>query len=239
MSWRLAKSLGALRQQYDAAYPQRSRAFDGTIGDLRHSRTRSEHNPDANGIVRAIDLTASGAVGLWLAAAALATLKARGQQGYVIHQGRIANPAVRGGAWRRYSGSNRHDHHVHVSVLSGVDSTKAWLLGKGGQLVTAPKVQTSGIPKDLAVDGKIGPATIAALQWHVGAKRDGIVGRMTVRAVQTWLGRTRTGLYGRGDIEALQRKVGAKVDGRWGPNTTTGLQRYLNRRIADAERVAR
>jgi|HigsolmetaAR201D_1030396.scaffolds.fasta_scaffold15936_2 hypothetical protein len=61
MAWRLARSLEQLRRQIDAAYPGRSKASDGTIGDVAHSQRNSDHNPDAYGSRRPRYNTRSGA----------------------------------------------------------------------------------------------------------------------------------------------------------------------------------
>lgn len=57
MAWRLAKSLERLRAQVNDIYPSRSKLSDGTIGDAAHSKRKSDHNPDKDGVVKAIDLT--------------------------------------------------------------------------------------------------------------------------------------------------------------------------------------
>ena len=55
-TWRLARSLETLRSQIDEAWPERSIASDGSIGDTSHQASKSDHNP-VNGIVHAIDVT--------------------------------------------------------------------------------------------------------------------------------------------------------------------------------------
>lgn len=51
MSWRNAKSLVVLRAQINAAFPSRSKASDGTIGDSRHCPGSSDHCPkDLDGL---------------------------------------------------------------------------------------------------------------------------------------------------------------------------------------------
>jgi hypothetical protein len=65
---RLAASLATLREQLDAAYPTRSKASDGWIGNAAHQAegdyTASQHNPNPQGVVCAIDVTHDPAAGL-------------------------------------------------------------------------------------------------------------------------------------------------------------------------------
>ena len=78
MAWRLARALDVLRQQVNAAWPDRNKQLDGTIGDLRHQRQgASDHNPNPAGVVCAIDIThdPNGPDGDRLAADAIAELK--------------------------------------------------------------------------------------------------------------------------------------------------------------------
>ena len=56
MKFQLSKAAIQLRNQVDDTYPSRDRTSDGWIGDTRHAARVSDHNPDANGWVRAIDL---------------------------------------------------------------------------------------------------------------------------------------------------------------------------------------
>jgi hypothetical protein len=52
---------------------------------------------------------------------------------YIISNRRIFNPSV-SLAWRTYTGSNPHDHHMHVSILSTArDDTHAWWDGYGNR----------------------------------------------------------------------------------------------------------
>ena len=56
MKPRLSRAATQLREQFDDSYPSRDRTSDGWIGDTRHAARPSDHNPDANGWVRAIDV---------------------------------------------------------------------------------------------------------------------------------------------------------------------------------------
>jgi hypothetical protein len=100
------------------------RKSDGWIGDARHSTRKSDHNPDATGCVRAIDIDArlSDEKGLsaYLADQIRSFGKSNGRISYVIHQSRIASPLL-GWRWRSYKG-NPHNHHIHISFKKDQDN---------------------------------------------------------------------------------------------------------------------
>src|SRR5690349_2785783 len=114
-SWRVAHSLLILRGQVDAMFPQRSKDSDGTIGDASHSSRTSDHNPDEDGVVTAMDITNDPLHGLTSERLA-ESIRTSGDKRlkYVISNKKIANPSIDGGAWRPYHGINPHDHHCHI-----------------------------------------------------------------------------------------------------------------------------
>ena len=114
--WRLARSLEVLRDEIRALHPGTT---VWTIGDAAHRGTASDHNPNPQGVVCAIDVLADG--GLDLANLA-ETVRTSGHPAakYVIYNRRIASK-THGWAWRAYHGSNPHTTHVHVSVGVGPD----------------------------------------------------------------------------------------------------------------------
>lgn len=137
-SWRVAKSLNVLLEQINAAYPNRSKVADGSIGDAAHAASVSDHNPDQYGIVRARDYTHDPAHGFDAHAMADALIASRDPRiKYVISRGRIASATISPWVWRTYTGTNRHDHHAHVSVVpdSRADNTNPWTI------TTAPTVK--------------------------------------------------------------------------------------------------
>ena len=56
MNPKLSKAASQLREQIDDSFPDRDRTSDGWIGDTRHAARKSDHNPDEQGWVRAIDI---------------------------------------------------------------------------------------------------------------------------------------------------------------------------------------
>ena len=129
--WRVAKSLDTLLAQINAAYPNRSKVADGAIGDTAHAASVSDHNPDQYGVVRARDYTHDPAHGFDAHAMADRIVASRDPRiKYVISRGRIASSTISPWVWRTYEGSNRHDHHAHVSVVadSRADNTTPWTI---------------------------------------------------------------------------------------------------------------
>ena len=117
-----------LREQFDDTFPDRDRRSDGWIGDLRHSARPSDHNPDpATGMVRAIDVDRdvhkSGKPDLMPDIADQLRLAAKAGENrisYIIFAGRIASSRM-GWRWRKYSGSNPHNAHCHISFTKQGD----------------------------------------------------------------------------------------------------------------------
>jgi hypothetical protein len=125
----LCKAGQQLREQFDDTFPDRDRRSDGWIGDLRHSARPSDHNPDpATGVVRAIDVDRdvhkSSKPDLMPDIAdqlRIAAKKGEKRISYIIFAGRIASPRM-GWRWRKYSGSNPHNAHCHVSFTKQGDT---------------------------------------------------------------------------------------------------------------------
>lgn len=153
MAWRLAKSLDVLRAQINARHPDRSKISDGTIGDTAHAARTSDHNPNAAGVVTAMDITHDPAHGVdtWKLAEVLRQNKDPRIK-YVISNGRIFSSKVSPWQWRKYTGANAHAHHIHVSVSSEAtvyDNDAPWKLDGGA--ATAPPVvkPPAGITADM------------------------------------------------------------------------------------------
>ena len=209
MSWRLAKSLETLRSQVNAIWPGRSKDSDGSVGDTSHAARPSDHNPDKSGIVHAIDITHDPKGGFDSYSFADMLLRKQDSRiSYIISNRRIGSgpKGPQPGKWRKYTGANPHDHHVHISVVSGAkaDDTTPWDIG--GTAVPAPAVVAAYAPPPptlrkgstgddvkrlqaklhLFTDGKFGPiteATVKSFQTEHHLTADAVVGPQTWKAI--------------------------------------------------------
>lgn len=217
MNWRVAKSLGntpteGLLGEINAFAKNRSRSSDGSIGDAAHASRNSDHNPwvkDRKGqpVVTARDFTHDPARGFDSYVFARSLAKSGDKRlKYIISNGQIWNASQ---GWRRYTGSNPHDHHAHVSVsyLEHLyDDISDWVWEAGMvpmpgdrpvlPQITDPVLRRGSKGSDVArlqallgvkVDGDFGPATeraVKAFQAARGLGADGVVGLYTWRALK-------------------------------------------------------
>ena len=116
-----------LRDQVNRAFPDRDRRSDGWIGDSSHSKrgSASDHNPDDNGWVRAIDVDANlsdDPKASYVFANQLRLLARRDRRlSYIIYSGRIASRRSLW-RWRKYTGVNPHNTHIHISFTKKGDT---------------------------------------------------------------------------------------------------------------------
>ena len=133
MKPQLSKAAIQLREQFDDTFPDRDRTSDGWIGDTRHAARPSDHNPDANGWVRAIDVdrdvSGKSKPDLMPDIADQIRLLCKSKKErritYIIFDGFIAS-SKKGWAWREYTGANKHTHHCHISFTKEADDDEAF-----------------------------------------------------------------------------------------------------------------
>lgn len=131
MTPKLCKAGQQLRLQVDDSFPDRDRTSDGWIGDTRHQARPSDHNPDEQGIVRAIDidrdLSGKAKPDLMPDLADQIRLCAKSDKriSYIIFNGRIAS-SKKSWAWRPYDGINKHNHHCHISFTKAGDTDSSF-----------------------------------------------------------------------------------------------------------------
>ena len=128
-AWRLARALIRLRNEMNTEYPGRDRASDGSIGDAAHAGRKSDHNPNAAGVVRAHDFdddiiatddTVPFELAEHLRQLGLSGFRPLQNGGLIIYFARYCS-ANTGWAWRPYDGINAHKSHLHVSVGRDAD----------------------------------------------------------------------------------------------------------------------
>lgn len=221
MAWRLAKALDTYLAQINAAAPNRDKSSDGGIGDAAHASRSSDHNPwvkiGSMGIVRAYDIThdPEGGLDSYKLAEHL-RVTADPRIDYIISDHKIADP---GKPWRKYTGSNSHSHHVHISLSQSsalFDDVRPWDIGlaKAGMFTrTVAAVKKIVAPTPLKYPtlkrGSKGDDVkrLQRLMNFTGKDVDGDFGAMTEKAVV-----------------AAQTKFGLTIDGKAGPYTWRALE---------------
>jgi hypothetical protein len=199
MSFFLVASLVELRNEIDDRFPQRDKTSDGWIGDASHQARPSSHNPDWShgGAVRAIDVDNNGGSFAKTDVQQTVLKAAVGDPRvwYVISNGIIYSRTF---GWRanRYTGSNPHDHHVHVSVTE--EPTK-WKDTSGWLAPDKPPVRPGPVHYNVvcnqflraagAIPGSIEPrASVKRVQLALNQEYglllevDGFVGERTLNA---------------------------------------------------------
>ena len=122
MKPRLSHAAIQLREQIDDSFPDRDRTSDGWIGDTRHAARKSDHNPDGEGWVRALDVDRDLFKGskpdimcdLVDQIRRACKDKSEKRISYIIFDGYIYSRILN---WkpRKYTGANKHSKHMHVS----------------------------------------------------------------------------------------------------------------------------
>lgn len=134
-AWYLVPCLDQLRTEFDALSPHRDRGADGSIGDTAHSQRVSDHNPDPEGRVLALDIDVTGP---WPVPFADLVESVRGDRRleYVIFNHRIASRS-QAWKWRKYGGVDPHTGHAHFSARhdhTDNNSHSTWALAEVGDM---------------------------------------------------------------------------------------------------------
>lgn len=113
-------------------FPSRSKVSDGSIGDVRHQKAgTSDHLPNSNGVVTAIDITHSHTEGIDCRQLAKMLQSSKDPRiKYLIWDKQITQKTD-ASKWKPYHGANSHQHHLHISVASNpalYDSGTGWNL---------------------------------------------------------------------------------------------------------------
>jgi hypothetical protein len=173
-AWRLVLCLGELVDNVDELAPGRSRASDGTIGDLAHqAEATSDHNPHlypALGpvpVVCAADITHDPAHGADTYAIAETMRQAADPRvGYIISNRRITGPA-HGWLWHAYAGTDPHTGHLHASTVHTAlaDNQAPWHITPEDTMTSKSDAILAAFAggNEHAADG----TTIAPVTWEI------------------------------------------------------------------------
>lgn len=116
---RLVRAGVTLREQVNQRWPNRDTSSDGWIGDAAHQDRESDHNPDAQGWVHALDIDKDGIDADRLANQLIALARNRkdgGRLKNIVWRGRVASGTYADAFWVwRADPSLGHYHHMHIS----------------------------------------------------------------------------------------------------------------------------
>jgi hypothetical protein len=131
---RLCKGGVKLRDMVDDRWPKRDRASDGWLGDSKHAARTSDHNPNAQGIVRAIDIDENMGSGKnrqgktakkladQIVQYAASTAPGAKRVKYVVYEHEIASGTYVKTWWQwRRDKDYGHTQHIHVSFTASAD----------------------------------------------------------------------------------------------------------------------
>ena len=113
-----------LRNQVNKRWPRRDKRSDGWIGDKAHAGRQSDHNPDARGLVHALDIDADldpkdpGAaqrLANQIVAYAASGIPGANRIKYVVFRNAISSGTYANSMWTWRKGNYGHEHHIHVS----------------------------------------------------------------------------------------------------------------------------
>jgi hypothetical protein len=113
-----------LRNQINKRWPKRDKRSDGWIGDKAHAGRQSDHNPDARGLVHALDIDADldpkdpGAaqrLANQIVAYAASGIPGANRIKYVVFNDQIASGTYANSMWKWRGSGYGHLRHIHVS----------------------------------------------------------------------------------------------------------------------------
>jgi hypothetical protein len=143
----------ALLRQATALAPKRMKASDGLLPSAAHLKAspNSDHNTGL-----AVDLTHDPKNGIDCDVI-FEKLKEDERVDYLIFKGKIWSRTRRKEGNRKYSGSNPHNKHLHVSIFSThADDTSPWFWWLSQpKIVNQVKAKLQPAPKKKVADGAI------------------------------------------------------------------------------------
>jgi hypothetical protein len=221
---RLVEAGVTLRNQIDKRWPKRDKRSDGWIGDKAHQARVSDHNPDRNGWVHAIDIDHNmgkagpdrqGRVAQELADQ-LIQLAREGKDGgrlkYVVYNNQIASGTHKNQFWTWRKGNWGHTQHIHVSFNP--------IAQNNGQRFNLPIFkEVDEAPKPPAPPKPVAAPKYPGKERLVAGKRNESVRRLQNQLIKKGykIPAGATGFYGSQTISAVKamyHKMGKTMNGR-------------------------
>jgi hypothetical protein len=196
--WVLAPPLKLLVEQLDDYDPGRSHVSDGSIASAAHhvANPASDHEPrraaDGRWYVTAVDISNAPWLDRWV----LDDLTLDPRVKYLIRNRRYwqrirwTGDPVR--TWVPYTGSNPHNHHVHISLqLGAVHDLSRWSMPGASPRPATTTRPAPPTPKGLTMDDEV-KAAFAAVTAQNAALAKGI-NSVLMRVVQLRQGQVNEG----------------------------------------------
>jgi hypothetical protein len=127
-----------LRNQVNKRWPKRDKRSDGWIGDKAHVTRQSDHNPDARGLVHALDIDkdldpkdpgAAQRLANQIVAYAASGIPGANRIKYVVFNDQIASGTYANSMWKWRGSGYGHMHHIHVSfTIKGENNAQTYPL---------------------------------------------------------------------------------------------------------------
>jgi hypothetical protein len=127
-----------LRNQINKRWPKRDKRSDGSIGDKAHVSRQSDHNPDARGLVHALDIDkdldpkdpgAAQRLANQIVAYAASGIPGANRIKYVVFNDQIASGTYPTSMWKWRGSGYGHMQHIHVSFTTkGENNAQAFPL---------------------------------------------------------------------------------------------------------------
>lgn len=201
-------ALAQLDKQLKAEHPG---ITIGWIADQHHS-SNSEHQPDPDGTVDALD-PMLGPHYSWEDAHrdVNALVKSRDKRiWYIIWDGKIISSQVNPWIWRTYTGTDKHTNHFHIcTVEQNEDSNVEWHIytRRNNMIPTIEIGGTKPLLRKGMTDNDMpgGVHHISRMQRLLGITDDGIFGTLTDTALKKYLGSSYKGTV---DTDAWRKILG-------------------------------
>lgn len=227
VAWRVQGNLKVITADVKARRPK---ATVYSVGDASHASRSSDHNPWNWGygtVVSAIDIMIRGGFTDNDAKLLIKSLIGRSDIQYIIYRGTIWNRTVGNWKARKYTGSDQHYDHVHVSATHSSSADRTVKHINWGSVTVTVSAKAKPRAKFVLPAWTLGSK--AAFHPYLKSKPPtyGTIRNIQKKLYSIGYNLTADGQYGPGTYKAIlnfQTKNKLKVDGIIGPKTYAALR---------------